>query len=320
MKRSFLSLVLVTPVVMAFGQRHVGESFPLQSPFSGDRGTDTAWAIGGELTVYNVTDGGFVVGNNSYGDKAKAQAFDVSGGEAVIDELLFFFGGKVLTSGNGASKVTAKVWSMDGADGVSSAGEGQTCPGSELASADILATDVDTTGEFTPAPLGPVSVSGLFAIGFDVTGLAAGDSVGLASTEFDDTSVSEGSWELWSDDIWHTMLSAWGSGAIDIAVAMVFTPVVGIEEEAALNGMKMTLLNGNLVNDRLELALSFANAVDARLLVNDASGREVGRVQLGKRSAGVHNTTLDMSGFGAGQYYVTLVSNGVGLSKKVVKN
>ena len=316
MKRSFLSLVLLTPVVMAFGQRHWGSNGSYTTEFfNAERGTDTIWAVSGDLTIY-ASGSGFVVGNNNYEDKAKAQAF-VIGGEVVIDELLFFFGGKVGTSGDPNSKVVAHVWEMDGM-GTASSGDAP-CPGTSVAQADISFDAVDTTGEFTSALVGPVTMSS-FAVGFDVTTLAAGDTVGLASTEFGTSSSADASWELWSDDTWHTFAdpTGWGDD-LDLAIAVVLTPVVGIEE-APVNGMKMTMLNGNVVNDQLDMAISFDKAVKAGLLVHDATGRLVSSQQLGNRAAGQHNISVDMSGMGAGQYYVTLMSNGAGLSKKVVKN
>ena len=116
MKRTLLSLSLLATGVLAFGQRTWSHAEHVNGPvFGSDRGTDTivtAGIAGGTLTVYTAASG-FVVGNNNYEDKAKAQQFDL-GGEAVVDELLFLFGGKVAGSGNANSKIVAKVWALDG--------------------------------------------------------------------------------------------------------------------------------------------------------------------------------------------------------------
>lgn len=317
MKRTLLSLSLLAPAVLAFGQRTWSHAEHVTGPvFGSDRGTDTivtAGIAGGTLTVYTAASG-FVVGNNNYEDKAKAQQFDL-GGEAVVDELLFLFGGKVAGSGNANSKIVAKVWALDGT-GTASGGDA-AAPGTELATADINIADVDTSG-ITGAPLGPVTINGSFAVGFDLTTLAAGDSVGLVSTQ-DGDGNGDSAWELWSDDTWYTFMAPTGWGLdIELFVAVVLTPVVGMEE-ASLNGMKMTFQNGNMVDDHLNVIFSLEKAADASLRVHDATGRQVINERLGNRSAGTHNLSLDMDGLGAGQYYVTLVTNGTGLSKKVVK-
>lgn len=316
MKRTLLSVSLLATAVLAFGQRHRGEQHAYDTPYQnlGERGTDTVWAVSGDLTLYGASGGGYVIGNNGYGDKAKAQALMFSG-DVVIDELLFFFGGKTATSGDPASKVVAKVWAMDGT-GTSSTSETAAAPGTTLAAADININDVDTTGAFTSAMVGPLTASSV-AVGIDVTTLAAGDTVGLTSTQFGTASSTDATWELWSDDVWHTILEAWGDD-LDIGVAVVLTPVVGMEEPS-LNGMTMVFQNGNVVDDRLNITYSLEQATDASLRVHDATGRQVINERLGNRSAGTHNLSLDMAGLGAGQYYVTLVTNGTGLSKKIVK-
>lgn len=177
---------------------------------------------------------------------------------------------------------------------------------------------MDTTG-FTSAAFAPTSLTGAFAVGFDVSTLAAGDTVGLVSTNFGSASSADASWEQWDDNSWHTLLEAWGEDA-DLAIAVVFSMAVGnVGDAASLNGLQMTLMNGTVVMDgRLNLSFFLPSASSPRILVHDATGRQVADQFLGSRAAGVHYTSLDMSGLRAGQYYVTLASNGTGLTKKVL--
>jgi FlgD Ig-like domain len=321
MKRTLLSLSVLSLALLASGQRAWQHGQAVDAPqFDADRGTDTvvtAAIAAGPLQIYGSSNGGFVVGTNGYSDKAKAQVFNL--GSATVDELLFFFGGKVATSNNPASKVVAKLWALDGTTGTTTAGTGQTCPSTVLSSHDILIGDVDTTGNFTSAPIGPVGVTGAFAVGFDVSTLADGDTVGLVSTAFGNAS-GESSWELWSDDTWHTLLEqgSWGQD-LDLFVAVVFTAVVGVEEEATVNGIHMSLQNGNLIDQEVNVAFTLPVASKASVLVYDATGRQVASEQLGTRAAGKHTTRIDASAWGAGQYYVTLVANGTAMAQKVIK-
>ena len=104
MKRILLSAPLLAISVVAFGQRPAPHGRLIDSPFGNDRGEDTVVTSGiaaGPLAIYGGPIG-FVLGNNTYGDKAKAQVFDL-GGDVVVDELLFLFGGKNLTSGGPAN-------------------------------------------------------------------------------------------------------------------------------------------------------------------------------------------------------------------------
>jgi hypothetical protein len=319
MKRTFLSVALLSATVLAVGQRTWHHGQHIETPLNNDRGEDTVVTSAiadGPLTVY-ASGSGFVIGNNNYGDKAKAQVFDL-GGEVVVDELLFLFGGKVATSGNPDSKIVANVWTLDGT-GTGSGGD-IPCPGTSVASADVGIDAVDTTGAFTGALLGPVNLTGAFAVGFDVSTLAEGDSVGLVSTEFDNASSTDGSWELWEDDTWHTFSdpAGWG-GALDLFVAVVFTAIVGVEEEASVNGIHMTIQNGTVIDQNVDLAFTLPASAKTGVLVYDATGRQIAAQQLGSRAAGKNLVSIDASSWSAGQYYITLVANGTAMAQKVVK-
>ncbi len=322
MKRALLSLTLVSATALAFGQRSAHHATRIDAP-GGNRGEDsvvTGAIANGPLTVY-ASNSGFVVGNNDYEDKAKAQYYDLGAG-ATIDELLFFFGAKVATSGDPNSKIVAKVWNYNGTGGITPNSSNAPCPGTVVASTDVNISAVDTVGgNLTSALLGPVWVGAQFLVGFDVTTLAAGDSVGLVSTEFGNTSYPDNSWELWSDDTWHSFSDTLGWGDdLDMFIAVVFDQsVAGIGEETALNGMQMSFLNGNVVDEELQLAFSVPSGSNTYLMMHDATGRELGRRALGTRAAGTHNESIDTSALGAGQYYVTLVANGSPLTKKVTK-
>ena len=67
----------------------------------------------GSPTLNGSQGGGYVVGNNGYGDKQKAQVYLLTEG-TLVEEVLFWFGAKENTSGNSSSKVVAKVYTADG--------------------------------------------------------------------------------------------------------------------------------------------------------------------------------------------------------------
>ena len=329
MKKTFLSLVLLAGPLTMMAQRTVSHGVRVDAPgFDMSRGDDTlvtpgiSAAIAGNTLNLYASNSGFILGNNDFGDKAKAQYFPLTGA-VTVDELLFFFGGKVVTSGDPNSKIVVKLWGFDGNTGVSSNSTTASCPGAVLSSVDILASAIDTTGNFTSALLpAPVWVGGQFCAGFDVTTLAAGDSVGCVGTEIDGAGVlPESLWELWSDDVWHTFKSPGGWGfEMEMFVATVLTSsAANVGESAWLGGAQLSLMNGNVVDRSLDLLYALDKGAKVSLMVHDGTGREVVRQDLGTRAAGQHSASLDASNWNAGQYYVTLVSNGTPLTKKVSK-
>ena len=183
---------------------------------------------------------GYVVGNNQYNDEVKAQVF-ILNDATVLEGALFYFGAK--SDGGNGSTVAAVAYSMDGTTGTTSVGAGQECPGTMLGSADIAVSDIDTSGNFNAATFSsPIYVAGDFALGFDVTSLAAGDTVGLISSEDGDGGGAELTWERWEGGAWYTMLAAWPLDFDFGILAVVDNSSNGIESDSYFNGIKADVI------------------------------------------------------------------------------
>ncbi|MDQ3100542.1 MAG: T9SS type A sorting domain-containing protein [Bacteroidota bacterium] len=316
MKKTILSVALLTTFSGLFAQRSVTTVERIPAIEIGtSRGTDTLVlsSLAGELALSGSQGGGWVTGTNGYGDLAKAQEFMMSG-PATIDEVLFLFA-KSVTAGGPTSMVNARIYHMDGT-GATTAGDDMPAPGTMLAEESISIDEIDTT-MLMGINIGPVWVNGHFAAGIDFSDLAAGDSIAIVHTAEENVDMTDRSWELWSDDTWHTLAAAWPMN-IDLVIAPVFTPSsVGVNDGTWVNNMRMSFLGGNPVNENV--IVKFENQMDAvmGLQVIDAAGRIVLQQDLGNRSAGLHTYELLTNNWNAGVYYVTLKANGQPMTLKL---
>ncbi len=272
------------------------------------------------LALYTVTGapGEFVIGTNQY-DQAMAQKFE-STGNVYVEQFIMFFGAK-----SGAGTVHARVYGLDGA-GVNQADAAITnAPGTILGNVDVAMTQIDTGTvalaptivSFTPA----VQVTGNFAGGFDYSDLPAGSVLGLFSTTSGDNPSADWNWEKTTDGTWIALGNApqgWSLNA-DLAVwAVIGDGIAGINDLGTFNNMRMSFIGGNPANNSVIVAYEMLESADARMIVLDAKGAKVMDQQLGRTAVGEHQTTLDVSNYPSGTYYVTISANGNPLTKKLV--
>lgn len=328
MKKSFLSLVLIGACGATMAQRvSTGAQRMHANADAGFRASTDTIVTGAyfdpdvTFELRNSVGGGYVSGNNGYGDKAKVQAFLLD--NAVTAEAVgVWFGAKTETSGDPNSHVTFNMYQLNGA-GENSAGAITTgAPNSLWASVEVPITDCDTssTTTFTWADFAaPVYVTDYFAAGVDFTGLAAGDTIGIVTTGEGYVEYQDFSWEKWSDDSWYTMYGSWPLDIDFVILVAVDASNVGIDDAETFNGMRMSFLNGNLVGQDVQLAYTVDQNAKMRLLVSDASGRLVLDQDLGNKAVGLYNQTINAENWNAGMYYVSLIANGKSITKKLVK-
>ena len=321
MKKIYTTIgVVLMASVALFAQKQAGQSIDVDRPnidyssatrvvndtvWPGDFGTGTPALIGS-------SNGGYVSGNNGYGDLGKGQQFVISNTMSVEGALLFF-GAKQDGAG---SSLSVDLMDMTGTTGTTSAGTGdQACPGTVLASATVTMADVDTTG-FTAVSFTQTSVSSDFYIGIEMTGLAAGDTVGLVSSS--DGEGAELSWEKWSDGTWYTMVAAWPLG-IDYAIwALVDNPdAAGIEDLGFFNGIK-AIVSPNPVVENANLSIELENASEVTIDIVSATGQFVYTSDRGHMAQGRHNLTIPVSDLAAGTYFYSIASNGKRLTQRMM--
>lgn len=258
---------------------------------------------------------GYVVGNNNYGDEAKAQQFILNSG-TIIEGALLYFGAK---EDNAGSSVKVAVYAMDGTAGTTSAGAGQTSPDTELGSASVAIGDIDTTGAFTAVTFStPIYVDGDFALGIDVTTLAAGDTVGLVSSADGEGNAAELTWERWSGGgAWYTMVAAWPLDFDFGILAVVDNSTSGIEDDNYFNGIKADVVPNPAV-DVANLVFELENSSNVTIRVIDLSGKIVFNSNEGELAQGRHNVNIPVSALAAGTYYYSINASHKSLTKKMV--
>ena len=331
MKKSLLTGLLLSACTWATAQQfHATPGRTLHAvPRANDRtATDTIYPgsldyVATMPTIYGAVGGGWVVGSNSYGERAFVQEFEPGNTVSVVG-IGAWFGAKVQTSGVATSHITAKLYRMNGS-GQSSTDTvgffGAPNHNSVWASIDIPITDVDTSNstliDYTDFA-SEVYVGDHFGAGYDITGLSAGDSVGVVTTDDSNYEYPDHSWERFPGG-WFSITRGWNL-AIDLMLFVVLDQAsASVGEASSFNGMQMSFVNGTATTDDAQLLYTVDHNAHMQLLVFDPSGRNIVEQDMGQQSAGQHNTTLNSASWGAGTYIVSLNADGRTLTKKFVK-
>jgi hypothetical protein len=282
--------------------------------------TDTLWPgdfENGSPSLYGSQNGGYVVGNNGYGDQGKGQVFITNA--TIVEGAAFFFGGK--SDGGNGSNVVAELRALDGTTGTTTAGQGdQACPGTLLGSANIALSDVDTSGMFNFVSFTPASVNSDFYIGFNVAGFAAGDTIGLVSSADGEGGQAELAWEQWDNGAWYSMLAAWPLD-FDLAIwAIVDNASTGIEGDNFFNGVKADVMP-NPASEVANIVFDLEEMRNIDVQVIDLNGKLVYSADKGELAKGRHKITFSVEGWAEGTYFYSIGNGNSRLTKKlVVKN
>lgn len=181
------------------------------------------------LTIYGASGGGFITGVNGYGDLAKAEKYSGYSGTHVTGSDVFIYG---LEDGGNNSTVELTIWS-----------DNAGLPGTVLGQASYYLSDINsvlTGGQgvvFLPFDA-PVNVAGNdFYIGLDFSNMGAGDSLGIVSKYYNVATPTNTGYEQWSDNSWHDMNSAWGTGdwSMYISAHVTDAPVSGSASPATVS-------------------------------------------------------------------------------------
>ncbi|MEW6467942.1 MAG: T9SS type A sorting domain-containing protein [Bacteroidota bacterium] len=293
----------------------VPQTLTFNSPLSTEAmpPTDTLWGNLANWTgavLNGSAGGGYVTGNNGYGDKQKAQSFLVTGPALTIYGNIMWFGAKEVTSGNPNSNIKVRIYNMNGT-GTTSAGTGQPAPNTVLLSDQVLITAVDTSSNLSLAYIhtfsAPTFVSSDFAVGFDVTGLAPGDTIGMVNSPDGEAGAPDQSWDQWSDNTWHSYFEAnnWNLNC-DQGQFPIVDMQSGIEEMGFLNGVKVATYP-NPATDKVSITYELMNdAKKVEIKILDATGKVIAVINEGEKCAGQHKVDIDATTLAAGTYYVTL--------------
>ncbi|HLG36092.1 MAG TPA: T9SS type A sorting domain-containing protein [Bacteroidia bacterium] len=349
--KKIYTLLFVTLLLAASAdaQRMVGSSFPVkaknpyafapsQNQTSRTSSTNDTLTLHfmGTPSLYGSQGGGFVSGQNGYGDLAKMQLFDGSYGvidAGVITGILFYMG---WVEGDPNSVITATIWDDSGGT-----------PGSILGTAPVLYSSMDTTvaGYFAiasaPGPAFyngiavfatpiPIPAGGSFFAGFSFT-YAAGDTVGLTTTndptggdapgitgDFPDAATH--TWEEWSDNSFNSYNAGAGTWQLDIAQG-IFPTVdfgVGIQKPSANNGFSLNQNYPNPAAGETMISYSLDKTADVSFTIADVTGRTVSDIAMGSQAQGSHKFTFDTRSLNAGVYFLTMNADGTRLTTRMM--
>jgi len=162
---------------------------------------------------------GYVSGNNSYGDLAKADYFATYDASKKINGVYIYFGvGK-----GGSSNVPVKVWNNTGTAGA---------PGTVLATQNVSLTTIknDVIANYATYVTfsTPVIVSTPFYVGVTLP-TTAGDTIAIISNTDGDTNPGT-AWEQSSGNNWYPFSDATNSWSLNVQLAIwpVMCPTTGI--------------------------------------------------------------------------------------------
>lgn len=209
---------------------------------SGSQSCDTLsnFVAGDTLTLYTFNNnGGYLTGHNAYADKAKAEYYVNPTPGAQVTGALFYFAVAKTLNPNSAS-ITAKIWNANGTG---------NSPGTELASKSVLISSIAanvTAQQLTYVNFNtPVTVTGNFFVGFEMTN-AAGDTVALVSSTFNSPNPDYG-WEKQSDNLWYRFDSVYGAGLDIFALPIMCTSSGGQGPTASFTANDVTICAGTSV-------------------------------------------------------------------------
>ena len=260
------------------------------------------------VALYPAVSGGYIGGNNGFGDKAKAQAFknDTVFG---ITKVLFWFGSKKW-GGNSESGVSVRIYKTNGLGKTTKGNSQLGAPNEILAQKTLLISAIDTSGAFTELLYDyPVVVDTDFAagIGFDL--LVGNDSLALFSGYDGQADSTELAWEMLNTGVWATLFRSWPLNA-DLAIfPVVDLQYNGINEERT----KQTYIYPNPSNGSINIT-PFKQGKKYLLFLTDLQGKLVAE----SHSNWSESILFSLPNCKPGTYTVTQVIDGLAVQEKLI--
>ncbi len=242
----------------------------------------------------------YMNGNNSYGDKAKADKFTAPSGYSEIDKVDVEF-----TYHTGNASATLAVWDDNGTSGA---------PGTMLASTTVssstIVSDISggNTTEFTFST--PVAVSGSFYVGV-ILPTAAGDTLVLTSNSDGDTNPGI-AWEMWSNDAWHayTESSSWEKD-INLAIYPEICKPTGVNDNLIVNNFK---IHPNPTSGII--TIDFDNSIDknTKIEILNVFGQKI----LPNIDYNNKSVEVNLSNYSNGVYFIKIINDKNFKTKKIL--
>ena len=280
----------------------------------------------GVETEYFAPNGGYVFGNNGYGDQVKARVFASPDGQfGRATKVIFKFASKTFNSADPESRLIVRYYGLRGLGQMSTGTTIDLAPGNELidtitsGGSDIVyftqflyMDDVDTSGYTSleaPVPAAAPVYYNHFAVGLDFTSLASGDSVGLYSNTDGDGESEEMVWDLTADGQWVTVqhpILGWDLAA-DPAIFVEFeyeeNQPTGIQNENLLSFS----LSPNPSTDRLWISQPLEQTELELLNIWNLEGQMIKEID-GSQISG-NRFSVDVTDLPTGMYVLRMVNH-----------
>ncbi len=262
------------------------------------------------LTVYGAgttsVSGGYVGGNNRFGDKEKAMRYTLAEKSLMlpgtVSQVSLFIGAKK-TGGPGTGVMTVKVYA-----------DNAGAPGALLGTSDTKTISTLTAGSYTANIFTfttPVSLTtNAFFVSADFSG-AGQDTLGLVQSVDGCASTSTlSAWDKDNTNAWATMKAGW-----NLTTDLGIFPIVTAEQldvnvkEISKDGLSLSPAFPNPAKDEVNINFSLAQAGNVEIALFDVTGKQVENVKLENLQAGSHSTKMDVSSLNAGIYMYSVKAN-----------
>jgi hypothetical protein len=282
-----------------------------------------SWDITGcTFTVYgcsNSTTGayaGYITGNNSFGDKEKAQRYTLTGtGVAQVSDVLVYC---YTTSPTHTSNTSVKLYTVNASTLAPTAITLGTTTAIPL---NTLPSDGGAGGTFTDYIFPtPVWVGQKFFVSY-VLPTGTGDTAVLVSTNYTTCPQTDSlSYEKWDTDLWYPIYRSYGGTdmRIDITLLPVISYTAGIDDNSFFDGIMMDQNQPNPANNITNIHYNLQTAGTVSLDIFDITGKKVLHSEPGFQTAGKHDMTVDVSRLGKGTYFYSLKSDEHRMTMKMI--
>ena len=271
----------------------IGDSITLKNEYITvlkSAGCDTSeYPLNGNLTLHPSGAGGFLSGNNGWGDLAKANYFSGYSGQLEITGALLHFG--YVRIANPSAMITISAWDIEGLAG---------SPGNQVVSGQVSLAEIGNhvnsglpTQVFFNLPFQP---NGPFYLGveFPQTG---GDTVALFTNSDGDSKTGIG-WEQWEDGGWYPYSYSIGKNlahAIFPVSCQSVAKVPKVEQNPFLiypnpsNGKMNLVLESGAINEK-EITITVTDISGANLPVksNLIHNKNCVEIDLSEQKSGIY--------------------------------
>ncbi|MEO6304141.1 MAG: T9SS type A sorting domain-containing protein, partial [Bacteroidia bacterium] len=299
-------------------------------------GTLTVGAAGSDTATPGCSPkAGYVVGSNCYDDKEKAEYFPLSMYSAIASPqiksviVLFYKDGTKGTGGNTATAVNLRLYNGTMAGGPT----GTTTPFATVNAniGNILAVAATNSVSYVGAqpivytnpiirayryvlasPVNAPATNGFFA---SVTlPTAAGDTAAIFS---DDNIVTGTNWELWSDNTWHNLATAWTGYNTAIAILPEMQcGITAIDKNSVLDAN--VSIHPNPSNGLINIIATLPNSQNLEISVHNSLGQLMSTTKYSGVTSNVFN--MDLNNYSNGVYFVTISNGQEKIVKRVILN